>query len=150
MKLNLRLSSSQSYLILLQQIMSANIHTHRYAKLRVAHAPVMPGTFSLRTRVSDPEMHHGTCGTHVLWCMSRSLTSGFLWSRRWGKRFRRFRGMRNAWFCSYGRRPIVILNITWPLLATFASWLSEQNDGYNMNNEIIYVCSCPSNQCQHG
>ena len=24
--------------------------------------------------VSDPGMHHGTCGTHVLWCMSESLT----------------------------------------------------------------------------
>ena len=26
--------------------------------------------------VSDPGMHHGTCVTHVLWCMSRSLTRG--------------------------------------------------------------------------
>ena len=36
----------------------------RYVKLRVAHAPGMPGT------------HHGTCVTHVLWCSSRSLTGG--------------------------------------------------------------------------
>ena len=30
--------------------------------------------------VSDPDMHHGTCVTHVPWCMPGSLTSGFLWS----------------------------------------------------------------------
>ena len=53
----------------------------RYVKLRVAHAPGMPGTFSplsnsMETVVSDPGMHHGTCVTHVPWCMSRSLTRG--------------------------------------------------------------------------
>ena len=32
-------------------------------------------------RVSDPDMHHGTCATHVPGCMLGSLTSGFLWSR---------------------------------------------------------------------
>ena len=26
--------------------------------------------------VSDPDMHHGTCVTHVSWCMSGSLTRG--------------------------------------------------------------------------
>ena len=26
--------------------------------------------------ISDPDMHHGTCVTHVPWCMSGSLTSG--------------------------------------------------------------------------
>ena len=26
--------------------------------------------------VSDPDMHHGTCMTHVPWCMSGSLTRG--------------------------------------------------------------------------
>ena len=34
-----------------------------YVKLRVAHAPGMPGTFSPPWRVSDPDMHHGTCIT---------------------------------------------------------------------------------------
>ena len=37
----------------------------RYVKLRVAHAPGMPGTFSPPPRVSDPDMHHGTCVKHV-------------------------------------------------------------------------------------
>ena len=53
----------------------------RYVKLRAAHAPGMPGTFSPPPRVSDPDMHHGTCVTHVPWCMPGSLTSGFLWIR---------------------------------------------------------------------
>ena len=37
----------------------------RCVKLQVAHASGMPGTFSLPTRISDPDMHHGTCVTHV-------------------------------------------------------------------------------------
>ena len=47
----------------------------RCVKLRIAHAP---GTFSSPPRVSDPDMHHGTCVTHVPWWMPGSLTSGFL------------------------------------------------------------------------
>ena len=35
----------------------------RYVKLRVAHAPGMPGTFSPPPRVSEPDTHHGTCVT---------------------------------------------------------------------------------------
>ena len=50
-------------------------------KIAGAHAPGMPGTFSPPPQLSDPDMHHGTCVTHVLWCMPGSLTSGFLWSR---------------------------------------------------------------------
>ena len=60
----------------------------RYVKSRFAHAPGMPGTFSPPPRVSNPDMHHGTCVTHVPWCMTGSLTSGFLWSRWQGKRSR--------------------------------------------------------------
>ena len=29
-----------------------------------------------KTLVSEPDMHHGTCVTHVPWCMSGSLTHG--------------------------------------------------------------------------
>ena len=29
-----------------------------------------------KSRVSDPSLHHGTCVTHVPWCMSGSLTRG--------------------------------------------------------------------------
>ena len=67
----------------------------RYVKLRVAHAPGMLGTFSPPPRVRDPDVHYGTCVTHVPRCMPGSLTSGFLWSR-W----------RNQQFCVTGKRPI--------------------------------------------
>ena len=52
----------------------------RNVKLRFAHAPGMPGTFFRAPWVSDPDMHQGTCVTHVPWCMSGSLINGFLWS----------------------------------------------------------------------
>ena len=37
----------------------------RYLRLRVAHAPAMPETFSPPPRVSDADRHHGTCMTNV-------------------------------------------------------------------------------------
>ena len=49
----------------------------RYVKLRVAHVPGMLGKFSPPPRVSDPDMHHGTCVTHVPWCMPGSLAVPF-------------------------------------------------------------------------
>ena len=44
--------------------------------------------------------------THVPWCMTRSLTIGFLWSRWRGKCSRHSRCMRNLQFCVSGKRPI--------------------------------------------
>ena len=51
--------------------------------------------------VSDPGMHHGTCVSHVPWCMSRSLTRGGR-----GKCSRHSRRMRNPQFYVSGKRPI--------------------------------------------
>ena len=79
----------------------------RYAILRVAHAPGTPGRFSPPMRISDPDMHHGTCVTHMPWCMPGSLTSGFIWSRWRGKRSRHSRRMRNQQFCVFCKRPMV-------------------------------------------
>ena len=59
-------------------------------KIAGAHAPGMPGTFSPSPQLNDPDMHHGTCLTHVPWCMPGSLTSGFLCNRRRGKTFPAF------------------------------------------------------------
>ena len=70
-------------------------------------APGMPGTFSPPTRVSDPDMHHGTCVTHVPWCIPGSLTSGFLWSLWRGKRSRHSRCMRNPNFSYLARGPYI-------------------------------------------
>ena len=82
----------------------------RYVKLRVAHAPGMPGTFSPPPQVSDPGMHHGTCVMHVPWCMPGSLTSGFLWSRWRVKRSRHSQRMRNSQDYVSGKRPIAYAN----------------------------------------
>ena len=91
-----------------------------YVKLRVAHAPGMPGTFSPPPWISDPGMHHGMCITHVPWCMPRSLISGFLWSRWRGKRSRRSRRMRNPQFYISGKRPIDNSCSWLEVIATFA------------------------------
>ena len=56
-------------------------------------------------------MHHGTCVTHVPWCMSGSLTWGFHWSRWRGKRSRHSRRMRNPQFYVSGKRPMQRLPI---------------------------------------
>ena len=79
-----------------------------YVKLGVAHALGIPGTYCPPPRVNDPDMHHGTCVTHVSWCMSGLLTSCFLWSRWRGKRSRHSRRMRNPQFYVSGKRPMVI------------------------------------------
>ena len=63
----------------------------------------MPGTFSLLPRVSDPDMHHGTCVTHVPWCMTGLLTRGFLWSQWRGKLSRHSRRIRNPQFYVSGK-----------------------------------------------
>ena len=70
-----------------------------------AHAPGMPGTFSPPPRISNTDMHHGTCVTHVSWCMPGSLTPGFLWIRPGGKRSRHSRRMRNPQFSYLVRGP---------------------------------------------
>ena len=51
--------------------------------------------------VSDHGMHHGTCVTHVPWCMSGSLTRGLR-----GKRSRHSRPLRNPQFYVFGKRPM--------------------------------------------
>ena len=78
----------------------------RYEKLGVAHAPGMPGTSFPPPQIRDPDMHHGTCVTHVPWCMPGSLNCVFLWSWWRGKRSRHSRRMRNPQFYVSGKRPM--------------------------------------------
>ena len=87
-------------------LVSDNGPIARYVKWRIAHAPGMPGAFSPPPPVSDLDKHQGTCVTHVPWCMSVALTSGFLWSRWPGKRSRHSRRMRNPQFYVSGKRPM--------------------------------------------
>ena len=81
----------------------------RYVKLWIAHAPGMPGTFSPPPRVSDPGMHHGTCVTHVPWCIPGSLASDFLWNRWRGKRSRHSRRMHHPQFHVSDKRSMKII-----------------------------------------
>ena len=90
-------------------------------KIASAHAPGMPGTFPPPLQVSDPDMHHGTCVTHVPWCMPGSLNSGFLWSRRVGETFPAFqkeymeRHICYAWgnLERYLFRPVISVKSVW-------------------------------------
>ena len=66
----------------------------------------MPGTFSLPPQVSDPDMHHDTCVTHVPWWMPGSLISGFLWSRRWGETFPAFPVLAQPAIYVSSKRPV--------------------------------------------
>ena len=69
----------------------------------------MLGTFSPPLRVSDPNMQHGTCVTHVPWCMPGSQSNGFLWRRLRGKRFRHSRACVIHTFAYLARSPLDIL-----------------------------------------
>ena len=101
----------------------------KYVKLRVAHAPGMPGTFSPPPQVNDPDMHHGTCVTHVPWCMPGSLTSDFLWRGWLGKRSQHSRYMRNPQFRVSGKRPMDKCSVWQSSLQVFTesvgSWLGS-------------------------
>ena len=108
----------------------------RYVKLRVAHAPGMPGTFSPPPRVSDPDMHHGTRVTHVPWCMPGSLTSIILWSRWQGRRSRHSWRMRNPQFYVTGKRPIVSAPIVMTL--SYEQVIVFQNEGFRVLARFHY------------
>ena len=56
--------------------------------------------FQRKPLVSDPGMHHGTCVTHVPWCMSGSSTCGD------GRTFPAFPTHAHPPFCVSGKRPM--------------------------------------------
>ena len=110
----------------------------RYVKLWVAYVSGMSWTFSLSLRVSDLDMHHGTCVTHVPWCMTGSLTSCFLWSRWQGKRSRHSQRMRNPQFFVSGRRPMT----TWEGTRMISPATTAERHAYWFDvAEIIIVMS---------
>ena len=87
------------------------------------------GKVSTPPRVSDPIMHHGTCVTHVPWCMMGSLTSGLVWSYWRGKCFWYSRRMHNPKFYVSGKRPMYQANcatVAWPR-NLLREW--QQDDG---------------------
>ena len=99
----------------------------------------MPGTFFPPPRVSDPDMHHGTCMTHVPYCMPGSLTSGFLWSRWQVKRSRHSRRMHNPQFYVSGERSI--------------DWMEQQRAIMGMPGFCLRSCGiwlCPTSNMSFG
>ena len=56
--------------------------------------------FQRKPLVSNPGIHHGTCVTHVPWCMSGSLTCGD------GETFPAFPAHAHPQFCVSGKRPM--------------------------------------------
>ena len=108
----------------------------RYVQLRVAHALGMPETFSSPPRVSDPDMHHGTC-VNVPRCMPGSLTNGFLWGRRRGKRSRHSRRMRNPQFYVSGKRPMASCLCMFD--GTLSVVVAFVNCKYGVGN-LLYEC----------
>ena len=108
----------------------------------------MPATFSSPRWVSDHDMHHGTCVTHVSWCMPGPLTIGFLWSRWRGKCSRHSRRMRNPQFYVSGKRPmcgvvhprnmhtvyacdvLCLLSVKLPISSRITSFAQKQSHDY--------------------
>ena len=125
----------------------------RYVISRVAHAPGMPGTFSPRPLDSDPDMHHGTCVTHVPWCIPGSLTSGFLWSRRQGNSSRHSKRMGNPRFYVSSKMPMGRIVVTSWLASghyikvTFSSRMNILMNGPNGNGTLWnkYFVYCDEN-----
>ena len=116
----------------------------RYAKLRFVHAPGMPGTFFPPARVSDTDMHHGTCVTHVPWCMPGSLTSGSLWSRWRGKRSRHSRRMRNPQFYVSGKSSIEL-----PHISSLFTVMNHAFTCFGHDEPHVMLCSLPVCACFH-
>ena len=109
----------------------------RYVNLRVAHAP---GTFSPPPQNRDPGMHHGTCVTHVPWCMPGSQTCVFHWSWWRGKRSRQSRRMRNTQFYVSGKRP---MHQNWGI------WVNRtipSNSKTQKSTNCLHICGCTASQ----
>ena len=64
--------------------------SYQIRKIAVCACTGNAGYVSPPPRVSDPDMHCGTCVTHVPWCMPGSLTLGFLCEVGGGETFPAF------------------------------------------------------------
>ena len=79
-----------------------------------------------------------TRASRTPWCMMGSLTSGFLWSRWWGKRFRNSRRMRHPQFCVSSKRPMPTSN--YQLRApSIHQVITSSNDDQFSSNDDTYI-----------
>ena len=98
------------------------------------------GGVSPPPRVSDPDMHHGACVTHVAWCMPGLLTTSLIWSWSRGKRSRHSRRMRNPQFHLSGKRPMIYgVDASLPCFFMVAVWLQ-----WVIVNIIVHVMNITS------
>ena len=87
-----------------KRTLSPDWASHQKHKITGCPCAENVGNVSPSPRVSDPDMHYGTCVTRVPWCMPGSLTSSFLWSQWQGKRSRHSQRMHNPQFYVSGKR----------------------------------------------
>ena len=81
--------------------------SYQIRKIAIAHALGMLGTFSPPPRISDPDMHHGTCVTRVPWWMHAGVANRrFPLKSVSGKTFPAFPAMHNPQFYASGKSPI--------------------------------------------
>ena len=101
--------------------------------------PRYAGTKFTNRGVTDLDMHHGTCVTHVPRWMPGSLTSGFLWSRWRGKRSPHSRRMRNPQFYESGKKPMGAKDKKPALLQIFVASNKRQTI-IKTNDDIVKGC----------
>ena len=84
----------------------------RYAKLRVAHAAGMPGTFPPPPRINYPGMHHGKCGHARAVMLAGIANLRFPLKAVAGKTFPAFHSRRrlNPQFYVSGKRPMKMVH----------------------------------------
>ena len=101
-------------------VLALNVLVPNYSGSAVSITGLLPDTLNCRLRmrqecrerfprrrfqkkppVNDPDMHQGTCVTHVPWCMSGSLTCGD------GEKVPLFPAHAHPQFCVSGKRPMV-------------------------------------------
>ena len=87
--------------------------------------------------LSDPGMHHGTCVTHVPWCMSGSLSHGG------GENVP---GMRNLQCYVSGKRPVDIF--WWVQMQHYTS--AHQNESKEFNLEWKFLVNFISSESTKG
>ena len=138
----IRLLDTFNFKFLLLSIISLNrcaLHRPlaRYVKLRVAHAPGIPGTFSPPPRFSDPDMHHITCRD----ACRDLLTSDFLWSRWRGKLSRHSRRMCNPQFYVSAKGPMTLFKMVKEIKKIMLTALPVVM-GWIHNRHILYYVIC--------
>ena len=137
--------------MLLSSVLSIDLYygpLTRYVKLRVAHAPGMPGAFFPTTsgQLSRHAYRHVHDSVMPL-CMSGSLISGFLWSRWREKRSRHSRNPQShvsgksptAWLQSHGK------SLSEPVMALFTDAymrLSAYLRYKQLSKKIAFTCVC--------